>query len=79
MSKEKIQIKVTVPGGFQHYGVNYSLDDVSTEDFATGEYFIKAGWAIDVSGVVSHPVPDKSEVILAPDNIVISIIPSEVI
>jgi hypothetical protein len=77
MAQKTIQIKVTIVGGFQHKGITYSLDDVSTEDFATGEYFIKAGWAVDNAGKISHPIPDKSEVILAPADILISIAPSE--
>ena len=77
MTQTTIQIKVIVAGGFQHNGTNYSLDDVSTEDFATGEYFIKAGWAVDNAGKISHPIPDKSEVILAPADILISLVPSE--
>lgn len=64
-----IQIKVTIPGGFQHDGITYSLDDVSTEPRDIGEYFIKAGWASDTSGLIPDNHPDKSEVILAPTSI----------
>jgi hypothetical protein len=64
MEEKKIQIKVTLPGGFLHDGVTYSEGDVSTEPKDLGEYFIRAGWAEDTSGTVTHPKPDKGDVIL---------------
>lgn len=63
---QTIQIKVTIPGGFQHEGTFYSLDDVSTEPYELGLYFIKAGWASDTSGVVPSETPAINEVVLAP-------------
>jgi hypothetical protein len=53
-----IQIRVIIPGGFLHEGIKYSEGDVSTEPHALGDYFIRAGWAVDTAGVVTHPVPD---------------------
>jgi hypothetical protein len=66
---DTIQIRVIIPGGFLHEGVKYSEGDVSTEPAALGDYFIRAGWAVDTAGVVSHPVPGKNDVILLVDNI----------
>jgi hypothetical protein len=62
--EEKIQIKVTIVGGFLHDGIRYSEGDVSTEPKELGEYFIRAGWAEDTSGSVTHTKPDKGDVVL---------------
>ena len=70
---DKIQIKVTIPGGFQHDGVFYSEGDVSTEMYVIGEYFIRAGWAEDTAGNVPSCTPDKSEIILAPENVIFQV------
>lgn len=76
---ETIQIRVTIPGGFQHHGIQYSEGDVSTEPFADGDYFIRAGWAEDTAGIVTHPKPALSDVILYVDNIINEVPVSEVV
>jgi len=67
---DKIQIRVTIAGGFQHDYVTYSFGDVSTEPYELGLYFIKAGWAEDTSGVIPSEHPSSTDIILAPVNLV---------
>lgn len=64
MPEETIQIKVTIEGGFTHDTIKYSKDDVSTEPKALGEYFIRAGWAVDTSEQFTAPKPSVSDTIL---------------
>ena len=64
MSEETIQIKVIIEDGFTHDTVKYSKDDVSTEPKALGEYFIRAGWAVDTSEQFTAPKPALSDTIL---------------
>lgn len=64
MAEETIQIKVIIEGGFIHDTVKYSKDDVSTEPKALGEYFIRAGWAVDTSEQFTAPKPTSSDTIL---------------
>lgn len=64
MTEETIQIKVILEGGFIHDTVKYSEDDVSTEPKALGEYFIRAGWAVDTSEQFTAPKPTSSDTIL---------------
>lgn len=64
MNEETIQIKVTISGGFLHDGIKYSEGDVSTEPKVLGEYFIRAGWAVDTAGEFTAPKPSLSDTIL---------------
>ena len=66
---ELLQIRVTIAGGFQHDNITYTLGDVSTEPYALGLYFIKAGWAEDTAGVVPSETPSSTDIILAPVNL----------
>lgn len=68
---ETIQIEVTIDGGFLHDGVKYSKGDVSTEDYAVGTYFIRAGWAKDTSGVVASVTPSVTDTVLLVEDLVV--------
>ncbi len=67
-TNQTIQIKVTIPGSFLHDGIEYSQDDVSTEPLELGQYFIRAGWAIDTSGSFTAPIPASTDVVLLVEN-----------
>jgi hypothetical protein len=76
---ETIQIRVTIPGGFQHHGIQYSEGDVSTETLQDGDYFIRAGWAEDTAGTVVHPKPALTDVVLYVNDIINEVPVSEVV
>lgn len=64
MTPEKIQIEVTIEGGFLHEGIKYSKGDISTELYAVGEYFCRAGWAKATDGSLAASTPNRSETVL---------------
>lgn len=67
---EMMQIKVTIPGGFIHEGVKYSENDVSTETYELGSYFVRAGWAEDTSDTFKVDKPKLTDTILMVDSII---------
>ena len=60
---DTIQIEVIIDK-FLHDGVTYTKGDVSTEPKELGEYFCRAGWAKDTSGIFATAEPKRDEVVL---------------
>ena len=60
---DTIQIEVIIDK-FLHDGVTYTKGDISTEPKELGEYFCRAGWARDTTGVFPTAEPNPNEVIL---------------
>lgn len=59
-----IRLEVVTPGGFTHENHFYSLGDVTTKDIVIGEYFCKAGWCKDLSGVFPTGEANSLDIIL---------------
>ena len=63
-----MKIEVIIKGGFMHEGVKYEAEDVKTVSDELGDYFCRAGWAKDLSGVVPTATPNLNETVLLVEN-----------
>jgi len=61
-------MKIEILEKFLHEGGNFEVGEVRVVNDDTGEYFCRAGWAKDLSGVIKTGKPEKNETILMVDN-----------
>jgi hypothetical protein len=63
-------IKVEILQEFKHGRDTYFPSEVAIVDYAVGEFWCRAGWAKDTSGIVPTGTPSKDEVVLLVQDVV---------
>jgi len=63
-------MQVNVLSTFQHRGQDFIQGEVRIVDDATGEYFCRAGWVEDTSGLVPTATPSVTDIVLEVQDVV---------
>lgn len=65
-------MKVEMLDTVLHQGDRFEKEDIRTVSEEVGEYFCRGGVARDTSGVFPTSTPEKNDVILLVDNVVLA-------